>query len=309
MADDGLLSGANALGLGLQAGVESYQRQASLDDERQYRRKMLSMQMLKGGYKEDEVGNMVETPEAIRARTLEEQTKKAALLKTGYQPIQTGDAYTGIEKIPGFHDIEEENKRLMNQKLQKELTEGKKPTKDEFAASGYAQRLEQAEDVFSKLNHQGYDATGMLSQVEKSPRFPGFLKDENTKLQEQAETNFINAVLRRESGAAISPSEFTSARQQYFPQANDPLSVLQEKARNREIVRNNLRAESGHAYEKSGGGLLPGSHPTQDLMPGISGAQAAPGGSAHPQDQAAVQWAKSHPGDPRAQKIMRLNGL
>lgn len=59
MADDGLLAGAGALGLGLQAGVESYQRQAALDDERQYRRKMLSMQMLKGGFKEDPTGQIV----------------------------------------------------------------------------------------------------------------------------------------------------------------------------------------------------------------------------------------------------------
>jgi hypothetical protein len=30
--------------------------------------------------------------------------------------------------------------------------------------------------------------------------------------QEQAERNFINAVLRKESGAAIAPSEFMSAQ-------------------------------------------------------------------------------------------------
>jgi len=35
---------------------------------------------------------------------------------------------------------------------------------------------------------------------------------------EQAKKNFVNAVLRLESGAVISPSEFTNADKQYFPQ-------------------------------------------------------------------------------------------
>jgi hypothetical protein len=36
--------------------------------------------------------------------------------------------------------------------------------------------------------------------------------------QKQAEQNFINAILRKESGAAISPSEYKNAEKQYFPQ-------------------------------------------------------------------------------------------
>jgi len=34
----------------------------------------------------------------------------------------------------------------------------------------------------------------------------------------------------------------------------------------------------------------------------------AGGATAHPQDAAAVEWARGHPGDPRAAKILALNG-
>lgn len=43
----------------------------------------------------------------------------------------------------------------------------------------------------------------------KAPRFQQY---------EQAKTNFVNAVLRRESGAKISDEEFDSAEKQYFVQ-------------------------------------------------------------------------------------------
>ncbi len=49
---------------------------------------------------------------------------------------------------------------------------------------------------------------------------------EDRKLLEQAERNFVNAVLRRESGAAISPEEFVSAEKQYFAQRGDGDAVL-----------------------------------------------------------------------------------
>jgi hypothetical protein len=53
---------------------------------------------------------------------------------------------------------------------------------------------------------------------------------------DQAQRNFINATLRRESGASISPGEFENARKQYFPQPGDKPGVLAQKAANRQRV-------------------------------------------------------------------------
>jgi hypothetical protein len=60
---------------------------------------------------------------------------------------------------------------------------------------------------------------------------------------EQAQRDFVNAVLRRESGAVISPSEFANAQKQYFPQPNDKPETLAQKARNRKIAIEGLMAE------------------------------------------------------------------
>lgn len=66
---------------------------------------------------------------------------------------------------------------------------------------------------------------------------------ESQKQYEQAQRDFVNAVLRRESGASISPAEFDNARKQYFPQPNDPPSVIAQKARNRALATQGMLAE------------------------------------------------------------------
>lgn len=53
---------------------------------------------------------------------------------------------------------------------------------------------------------------------------------------EQARRDFVNAVLRRESGAVILPAEFANAEKQYFPQPGDSKAVIEQKRRNRQIA-------------------------------------------------------------------------
>ena len=61
---------------------------------------------------------------------------------------------------------------------------------------------------------------------------PNFLKSELWQSQLQAERDFVNAVLRRESGAAIAESEFESAKKQYFPQPGDSEETIKQKSIN-----------------------------------------------------------------------------
>lgn len=60
---------------------------------------------------------------------------------------------------------------------------------------------------------------------------------------DQAQRDFINATLRRESGAAISPSEFDNARKQYFVQIGDSPEVIAQKKQNRELAMRGILAE------------------------------------------------------------------
>jgi hypothetical protein len=59
----------------------------------------------------------------------------------------------------------------------------------------------------------------------------------------QAKRDFVNAVLRRESGASIAASEFDNAEKQYFPQQGDTPGVIAQKANNRAIAIRGMQAE------------------------------------------------------------------
>jgi hypothetical protein len=60
---------------------------------------------------------------------------------------------------------------------------------------------------------------------------------------EQAQRDFINAVLRRESGAVISEPEFINARKQYFPSVGDSPEVIAQKRQNRREAERLILAE------------------------------------------------------------------
>lgn len=64
-------------------------------------------------------------------------------------------------------------------------------------------------------------------------------------MAQQAQRNFVNAVLRRESGAVISDEEFANAAQQYFPQPGDSPAVVAQKAQNRMTAIAGVRRASG----------------------------------------------------------------
>ena len=65
----------------------------------------------------------------------------------------------------------------------------------------------------------------------------------------QAARNMVNSVLRRESGAVISPSEFDNAYKQYLPRAGDDEKTLSQKSINRQINYNSFKSGAGSAYQ------------------------------------------------------------
>lgn len=68
---------------------------------------------------------------------------------------------------------------------------------------------------------------------------------------EQAQRNFVNAVLRVESGAAISDSEFRNAVKQYFPQPGDAQGVIEQKRANRATAIQGLQTMAGRGTPQS----------------------------------------------------------
>lgn len=123
----------------------------------------------------------------------------------------------------------------------KNITEGQR------AASLYANRAQQAEDELGALgDFVPNEAERGLSQV---PAVGNRLVSEEFQRFDQAQRNFINAILRRESGAVIADSEFANANRQYFPQPGDTASVIAQKKRNRELAIDELKRAAGGAID------------------------------------------------------------
>ena len=122
-------------------------------------------------------------------------------------------------------------------------------TAGQRTAAGYAQRIQQAIGAFNQIESQ-YTALGTTA-LKIQGALPNALKNPVVQQYEQAQRNFINAVLRRESGAAISPSEFDSASLQYFHQPGDSEDVLLQKQLNRNLTLDNIINEAGRAYQQT----------------------------------------------------------
>lgn len=150
------------------------------------------------------------------------------------------------EKEIGVKSKEAELRRLEREADKQAKLDIAKP--DQFNAAMYGMRIQQAEDAFEQLAKSGFDPTSKTVAAERL--MPELTKSEPLKLQEQAERNFVNAILRRESGAAISDSEFDSAEKQYFPRVGDSKRVLEQKELNRKIALAGLKAAAGPAWNQ-----------------------------------------------------------
>lgn len=115
----------------------------------------------------------------------------------------------------------------------------------------FGSRMQEADRLLGDLSEKGADRPWLLKTYgEKTPIIGSAVGDAlnvfqgaNQQQVEQAQRDFINAVLRRESGAAISPGEFDNARKQYFPQPGDSGAVKEQKAMNRQLATNGMLAE------------------------------------------------------------------
>lgn len=161
---------------------------------------------------------------------------------------------------------------LKEKELELKGTQEKRIPASEYAAGTYTRRMEQAENVFDQLEKSGFDRAS-LGEAAKTV-LPEAMKSSALKAQQQAERNFVNALLRRESGAAISQAEFQNAEAQYFPRQGDSPEVKELKRANRLQVQEGLRAEAGKALEKIP--FVPVTLTAQKKSEMIPSAQAAP---------------------------------
>lgn len=159
---------------------------------------------------------------------------------------------------------------------------GGKPLNDTQAKSlQFGARMQSAGGNLDSLAAQGVDQPGLIRRAFGAVGMDalGNLTQNSQQQQvEQSQRDFINATLRRESGAAIAETEFDNARKQYFPQVGDRPEVIEQKRRNREISTNGILAEVPNAQQRLGQVLAPSQpQPQPQPVAAQSGQPPAPG--------------------------------
>ncbi len=129
-------------------------------------------------------------------------------------------------------------------------------TVDESKAGGFADRMLEANALLDTYGNAGLSPWSQA--VTDNSYIPdvmeNYLVKEDFQKYSQARRNFINAQLRRESGAVISPEEFENANKQYFPMPGDSQEVLKQKAQGRKTAVDAMIRDAGPTFKRKASG-------------------------------------------------------
>lgn len=112
-------------------------------------------------------------------------------------------------------------------------------------ATTFGTRAAQSHNILNSLE-EGVNPVNVAAS-RKGGMLVNWAMDTPTRQVEQAQRDFINAVLRQESGAAIGKDEYESAARQYFPEAGDPPEVIAQKRAARETQIRGFAKQAGPA--------------------------------------------------------------
>jgi len=161
----------------------------------------------------------------------------------------------GMDKTRAGIASDQSQVRLNDAKAEKERADAKNgpaseriPKQNEFAARNYADMATQAEANLEKLlagdplkGVAAYSPTDKIST--QGDYVPNIVKSGGTQQYEQIERQFVQAVLRKESGASISPEEMSTNRKKYFAKPGDGPEVVAQKKAARALAVQGLAAE------------------------------------------------------------------
>ncbi|OYD77981.1 UNVERIFIED_ORG: hypothetical protein BDU10_3104 [Burkholderia sp. CF145] len=166
-------------------------------------------------------------------------------------------------------------------KLAPDAATANKPTEYQSKSAAFGARAQASDQILRQLENS--DAYSVLGQATRQglSSLPGVggiaggianaIAGPQGQAADQAQRDFVNSILRAESGAVISQQEFDNARKQYFPQPGDGKDVIAQKQRNRQLAIQGLNNSAGRAAftpDASAGGT-----PSQ-ITPGQAGAIA-----------------------------------
>jgi hypothetical protein len=121
---------------------------------------------------------------------------------------------------------------------------GRKPTEGQMGASGFANRMEAAEDIFSKIPAAQVPRFGMSGQSS----ILSYFRSPEGQMAKQAADDWIRSKLRKESGAVIGEEEMEAEYKTYFPMPGDSAQVVAQKAQARQRATDAMKRNAGPAY-------------------------------------------------------------
>jgi hypothetical protein len=134
-------------------------------------------------------------------------------------------------------------------------------------AVAYGMRMQQADSILKPLENAGLKDTGKIRSgvsgtvgatpfigealargsdniFNTLPTILGGLSEDQQKTV-QARVNFVTAILRKESGASISPTEFATAEKNYFPAPGDTATIVKQKQEARDMAIKAMKVQAG----------------------------------------------------------------
>jgi hypothetical protein len=169
------------------------------------------------------------------------------------QQRATADQAAANATETGRHNLKAEENTVRGQNMtdsrSRELAtlrkENKPPSAAEQRVYGFYTRAKDAADTLDQMQDsmvkKGLAAQGWQKWG------PNWLQSDENQVYSQAQRQFTEARLRKDSGAAIAPGEYENDRITYFPQPGDGPKVLARKAAARKALLESLHRESGRA--------------------------------------------------------------
>jgi hypothetical protein len=234
----GIASGSGkGWGAGIGAGLGLAQEQMRLRQNDDFKKLALALQMQESqatqDYRNAQLGN-----QAKRTELYEQAIKKPRPRSFAVNP-NTGAYYdtTTAAEVGGG---EPSNPYF-----------GGKMTDTQAAAGAYVDRMAGAHKIitdYENINKTDSTVSTAAATLGLNEKFGNVLQSKERQQVVQAQRNFINAVLRKESGAVISPEEFNNAKLQYFPQVGDAPEVIAQKRQNRLAAMQGMARGGGPNY-------------------------------------------------------------
>jgi hypothetical protein len=225
-------------GAGIGSGMGLALEQQRLRQNDDFKKLALALQMQEAqgtqAYRDAQLGNQAE-----RTRLYGESVRKPRPRSFAVNP-NTGAYYdtTTAQEVGG-------DSAPRNPYFSGKMNEG------QGKAATYVDRMAKSHKIITELeainssdNPLSTAATAMLPQ-----QYANVAQSKDRQKVVQAQRDFINSVLRRESGAVIAETEFENARLQYFPQIGDSPEVIKQKRQNRLAAMQGIAREAGPNYE------------------------------------------------------------